>query len=86
MVLSMSRPHKDSRGVYWVRRKVPEALRPILGRTEYKRSLQTRDLVKALKRFPAAYQESSDCFELARAQLAGHVHPTVSDVRQLAFR
>lgn len=86
MVLAMSRPHKDSRGVYWLRRKVPADLRPILGRTEYKRSLRTRDPEEAARRFPAAYQESAECFALARAQLAGHSLLNAADVQQLAAR
>ena len=86
MVLAMSRPHKDSRGVYWLRRKVPADLRHILGRTEYKRSLRTRDPEEAARRFPAAYQESAECFALARAQLAGHSLLNAADVQQLAAR
>ena len=86
MVLAMSRPHKDRRGVYWLRRKVPAELRPIIGRTEYKRSLSTRDPEEAARRFPAAYQESVERFALARAQLAGNSLLNAADVEQLASR
>ena len=86
MVLAMSRPHKDSRGVYWVRRKVPTELQPILRRTEYKRSLGTRDPEEAARRFPAAYQDSVECFALARAQLAGYSLLNAADAQQLASR
>lgn len=86
MVLAMSRPHKDSRGVYWVRRKVPANLRPLLGRSEYKRSLSTRDPEEAARRFPAIYQESEECFALARAQLAGHSLLNAADIQQLSAR
>lgn len=85
MVLMMSRPHKDSRGVYHVRRKVPVELRAQLG-GEYKRSLRTKDPAEARRLFPSAYQESEECFALARAALAGNVHLSEPDVLQLASR
>lgn len=85
MVLMMSRPHKDSRGVYHCRRKVPADIRPLLG-GEYKRSLRTKDPAEARRLFPAAYQESEECFALARAQVAGGVQLSANDVLQLASR
>jgi integrase len=85
MVLMMIRPHKDSRGVYHCRRKVPPDLRTLLG-GEYKRSLHTKDPAEARRLFPAAHQLSEECFALARAQIAGSVQLSNSDVLQLASR
>lgn len=48
MVLAMSRPwkHPDS-GVFYLRRAVPDALKPVLGKTMEKVSLGTRDPAEA---------------------------------------
>ena len=44
MVLRMTRPWKHPRsGIYWYRKRVPEALRSIVGKSEEKASLGTRD-------------------------------------------
>lgn len=51
MVLAMSRPTKHPKtGVYQFRKAVPERLRPILGKTEVKRSLGTKDPQEAKRR------------------------------------
>lgn len=44
MVLRMNHPwrHPDS-GIYWYRKRVPERLKPLIGKTEEKISLRTRD-------------------------------------------
>lgn len=44
MVLSMSRPwkHPDT-GIYWLRKRVPDGLRSLVGKREEKVSLKTRD-------------------------------------------
>jgi integrase len=44
MVLRMSRPwkHPDT-GIYWYRKRVPDALRTIVGKREHKETLRTRD-------------------------------------------
>lgn len=47
---------KNSAGTYAVRLRVPENLRPILNRTELRRSLRTRDLTEAQRLAPAAVQ------------------------------
>jgi hypothetical protein len=53
MVLSMSRPWKHPKtGMYWFRRAVPEALRAIVGKTEVRRTLQTKDPRTAALRHP----------------------------------
>ncbi len=44
MALPMALPFKHSKtGIYWLRKRVPDELRPIVGKTEEKRSLGTRD-------------------------------------------
>jgi hypothetical protein len=48
MALSMSRPWKHPKtGVYWLRKRIPDDLRPILGKREEKRSLGTKDPAEA---------------------------------------
>lgn len=43
MALSMSRPWKHPKtGIYWLRRGVPDDLRPIIGKREIKLSLKTK--------------------------------------------
>jgi len=44
MALAMSRPWKHPKtGIYWFRKRVPDELRVLLGKTEEKQSLGTRD-------------------------------------------
>ncbi|MGP0148141.1 DUF6538 domain-containing protein [Pseudomonas oryzihabitans] len=74
-----------STGVYYIRRRVPDELRPALGR-EYKRSLKTRDRLEAKARFAAEWTRSEEVFSLARAQLAGVQVLTKRDMQQLAAR
>lgn len=55
-MIRMTAPFRDPRtGIFYFRRVVPEALRPFFdaSRTEYKRSLDTRDPNEARERFPA---------------------------------
>ena len=63
----MATPFKHPRtGVYYIRRAVPEDLREALGKTEYKKSLDTKDPAEAKKRFPAELHESEAVFARAR--------------------
>ncbi len=71
--------------MYQIRRKVPEALRSVLGR-EYKRSLKTRDLAEAKRRYAEERVKSDQAFAMARAQLAGAEVLTERDIQQLAAR
>jgi hypothetical protein len=44
MALAMARPWKHPKtGIYWRRKRVPDDLRPLLGKREERRSLGTRD-------------------------------------------
>lgn len=55
-MIRMARPFKDPRtGIFYFRRVVPQPLRPFFdgGATEYKRSLDTRDIEEAKARYPA---------------------------------
>jgi hypothetical protein len=54
MALAMARPWKHPKtGIYWLRKRVPDDLVPVLGKREEKRSLKTRDAAEA-KRLHAA--------------------------------
>ena len=48
MALNMARPTKHPKtGVYYLRRRVPDALRPIIGKVEERQSLGTKDPTEA---------------------------------------
>ena len=71
-MIRMATPSKDPRtGIYQFRRVVPEALRPHFdgGRTEYKRSLDTRDPEEAKKLHPAQAQIFEQKLAAARRAL-----------------
>jgi integrase len=58
MALSMSRPWKHPKtGVYWLRKRVPDALQPLVGKQEVKRSLKTQDPTEAKQRHLQALAE-----------------------------
>ncbi|MCY1286360.1 hypothetical protein D9M68_420250 [compost metagenome] len=82
----MAQPFKHPQsGVYYLRRRVPDELRSILGH-EYKRSLKTRDPNEAKGRFAAEYAKSEEAFSLARLQLQGTALLSLRDIQQLASR
>ena len=81
----MALPFTSPSGIYQLRRKVPEALRPALG-NEYKRSLKTRDPGEAKRRYAEEWERSEQAFALARAQLAGAQILSERDVQQLVAR
>ena len=57
--------HPDS-GIYYLRRRVPDDLRHIIGKTEIRRSLNTRNHQQAKAAFAVAYAESERLFIDAR--------------------
>ena len=58
MILAMSRPWKHLKsGVYWLRKRVPDDLRKLVGKREEKRSLLTRDASEAKRRHAEALAE-----------------------------
>jgi integrase len=83
--LHMASPFAGPTGIYQLRRKVPEELRPALGR-EYKRSLNTRDPAEAKRRYAEELEKCEQAFALARAQLKGAQALTERDIQQLAAR
>jgi len=60
--------HPDS-GIYYLRRRVPDDLRQIIGKTEIRRSLNTRHYLQAKATFALAYAESEKLFSDARQGL-----------------
>ncbi|GLH34303.1 hypothetical protein BR1R5_36920 [Pseudomonas sp. BR1R-5] len=60
--------HPDS-GIYYLRRRVPDDLRQIIGKTEIRRSLRTRNHQQAKAAFALAYAESERLFKDARQGL-----------------
>ena len=70
-------------GVYLFRKMVPEKLRPIVGKREWKVSLGTNDLATAQRRLPAVAAEVERAFKEAEAD---KMNPTVCQrgVRYLA--
>jgi integrase len=63
----MATPFKHPRtGVYYLRRAVPKDIQEALGKTEFLRSLGTKDERQAKVLFPAALQESDAAFAKAR--------------------
>lgn len=82
----MAQPFKHpTTGRYYIRRKVPPDLRPMLGH-EYKRSLKTSDASEAKARFAEQWAQSEAVFALARAQVAGEDVLKPGDAEQLAAR
>jgi hypothetical protein len=81
----MAQPFKSPNGIFQLRRKVPSALRRVLGH-EYKRSLKTRDPSEAKTRFAEEWARSDDAFALARAQAGGLDTLGERGVQQLAAR
>lgn len=62
--------HPDS-GIYYLRRRVPDDLRKVIGKTEIRRSLNTRHHKQAKAAFALAYAESERLFNDARQGLYG---------------
>lgn len=82
----MAQPYKHpTTGIYYLRRRVPDELRPTLGR-EFKRSLKTHNPAEAKSLFSKAWVESDEVFALARAQAGGVGTLGARDVQQLAAR
>ncbi|WP_445677499.1 DUF6538 domain-containing protein [Pseudomonas putida] len=65
--------HPDS-GIYYLRRRVPDDLRQIIGKTEIRRSLHTRHHQQAKAAFALAYAESERLFNDARQGLYVEPH------------
>jgi hypothetical protein len=82
----MARPWKHpSTGIYWLRKRVPAELRPLVGKTEEKQSLRTRDpaaakvlhseaLLELERRWSNLRQPKRTISEREAHQLAASVH------------
>lgn len=82
MVLRMAQPRKDSRtGVYEYRKRVPEDLRPFVGKREIVKSLGTKDIGEAKVRFTKVAAEIEERFANLRA---GLTHLTEHDAAIMA--
>jgi integrase len=85
----MAQPWKDPRsGIYYIRRRVPKAVKPLLPQFGefYKRSLETTCRQEAKTRFAAEWSKSQDLFGLALLQHQSDHQPTARDAIQLAAR
>ncbi|MGN6463612.1 MAG: DUF6538 domain-containing protein, partial [Pseudolabrys sp.] len=84
MALAMSGPWRHpTTGIFWLRNRVPDNLRPILGKTEEKRSLGTRDPLEAKRRLAAALVELEQRWENL---LAGPRSLTEREAHEIAVR
>ncbi|WP_167494389.1 site-specific integrase [Ectopseudomonas khazarica] len=87
MAMAMTRPTKDSRGVYEYKTRYPKDLAHLFKpHARWKRSLGTRDPAEAAKRFPAVDQECKQHFALLRAVHLDGFQLDARDAQQLAAR
>ncbi|MDB5544283.1 MAG: recombinase XerD, partial [Hyphomicrobiales bacterium] len=71
MALAMARPWKHPKtGIYWLRKRVPEDLRPLVGKQEYKRSLKTKDPAEAKRPHAASLAEIESLWDALRKPVA----------------
>lgn len=82
---SMPQPFKCPKtGTYYYRRGIPDALRPLLGKREWKVSLRTKDFTEARVLFSAEAARCEAVFASARAQLEGRILLQPADAPRLA--
>jgi hypothetical protein len=68
MTLAMSRPWKHpNSGVYWLRKRVPDDLRALIGKREEERSLGTRNPEEAKRRHAQLMTELDERWKNLRA-------------------
>lgn len=83
----MAQPWKHPvSGVFYFRREVPEDIRGVIGKREWKLSLKTKELVQARPRFAHESAKCEQVFLNAREQQAGRLVLQHSDVHKLADR
>lgn len=83
----MAQPWKHPvSGVYYFRREVPEEIRDLIGKREWKLSLKTKELAQARPRFAHESAKCEQAFLNAREQQAGRSVLLHSDVHKLADR
>lgn len=66
--MRMPQPFKAPNGFYYCRKSIPPELRGIVGKTEIRHSLRTRDPEEARVRYPAKLQEAEAIVLAAREQ------------------
>ncbi len=83
----MTKPWKHPcSGIFYLRREVPEDIRQIIDKREWKVSLRTRDFASARPRFASELIRCEDIFFAARELLAGRPRVLASDAPKLADR
>ena len=83
----MAQPWKHPQnGIFYFRREVPEDIRRVIGKREWKVSLKTRHLPEACLRFIGEAQRCEEAFTAARDQLAGISRVLPSAAIKLANR
>ncbi|HCZ9260929.1 TPA: site-specific integrase [Vibrio alginolyticus] len=83
----MATPWKHPKtGVFYFRRQVPQDIRQIIKKHEWKVSLKTKDLSVARPRFAAELARCEEIFAVSREQLAGRPKVLASDSPKLADR
>lgn len=68
----MIKPTKDRNGTYYIRKAVPQELRPAIGKGELKRSLETKDIEQAKLKAPAALAEINAIIHNDNHPIADH--------------
>lgn len=87
MSLRMASPFREPKtGVYYCRVGVPESLRPIIGKREFKISLRTKDPAEARIRFTEEFSKVQTRIENAKRQLNGQPPLQPKDVTILLDR
>lgn len=83
----MAQPWKHPSGIYYIRRRIPDDLKPVLGKGDfYKVSLQTRIPIEAKTRHAAEWVKSDQLFERARILLSKGSQLPANDAVQMAAR
>lgn len=80
----MAQPFKHPKtGIYYIRRKVPDELVPLLGR-EFKRSLGTKHLAEAKPLYAEQLRLSEEAYQAARKRLRGEAMLTHEQMHAIA--
>ena len=76
----MAQPWKHlQNGIYFFRGEVPQDIRPIIGKREWKVSLRSKDLVQVLHLFAAESLRCEEMFVATRDQQVGRARVLSSD-------
>ncbi|WP_240206603.1 site-specific integrase [Vibrio sp. CyArs1] len=76
----MATPHKHPRtGVYYFRMAVPKQLVPLIGKTEFKTSLKTKDFKEAKRVFGSHLEQAHKQIDLAKLKLSNSPSVELTD-------